>query len=415
MWNGVNLDVWESWAPTRPDGIEENGRTFQAYVSAGYAANGVVFAVILARMLLFSEAVFKYQRFNQGRPGDLFGDQSLAVLETPWPGGTTGDLLARMEQHASLGGNAFVVRPRGAQSVRIVRPDWMDILLGSNVDPETPGDQYDARVIGYVYHPGGRGRGTADGDLFLADEVAHYAPIPDPIAHARGMSWLTPVVQEITADGLMTRHKGKFFEHAATPNMLLKTDRVLNDKQRTRLLGALKARNEGIENAYKTLLLEGGVDATIVGHSFEQISFATTQAAGENRIAVAAGVPGIVAGLKEGLSAATYSNYAQAKRRFGDMTMRPLWRNVAGSLSVIVPPPKGARLWYDDRDIPALREDAKDAAEIHGMNATTVATLVSAGFTPESAVAAVTNGDLNLLRYGGAVSGQPALSPAATP
>jgi hypothetical protein len=44
--------------------------------------------------------------------------------------------------------------------------------------------------------------------------------------------------------------------------------------------------------------------------------------------------------------------------------MRPLWRNVAGSLANIVAVPPSAELWYDDRDIPFLQEDQQDAAVI---------------------------------------------------
>ena len=37
--------------------------------------------------------------------------------------------------------------------------------------------------------------------------------------------------------------------------------------------------------------------------------------------------------------------------------MRPLWRNVAGSLATVVNIPAGSVLWYDDRDIAFLQED----------------------------------------------------------
>jgi hypothetical protein len=48
--------------------------------------------------------------------------------------------------------------------------------------------------------------------------VAHWAPIPDPLAYYRGMSWLTPVIREIQADQSMTSHRQKFFEKGATVN-----------------------------------------------------------------------------------------------------------------------------------------------------------------------------------------------------
>jgi phage portal protein BeeE len=81
------------------------------------------------------------------------------------------------------------------------------------------------------------------------------------------------------------------------------------------------------------------------------------------------------------LQAATYSNYSQARRRFADGTMRPLWRNLCGSLERILNVPSGAQLWYDDRDIPALKEDIQDKAQERRENAIAANNLVSAGYT----------------------------------
>ena len=96
----------------------------------------------------------------------------------------------------------------------------------------------------------------------------------------------------------------------------------------------------------------------MVGNSFEQMGFTAVQAAGENRIAAAGGVPAIVAGLKEGLDAATYSNYGQAMRAMADLFARPQWRSAAACLSKLVDVPAGARLAVDVSGIAALRENS---------------------------------------------------------
>ena len=70
---------------------ESLGRDFTSLVSGAYQSNGVVFACMLVRQLLFSEARFQFQQMRSGRPGDLFGNADLGILETPWPGGTTGE------------------------------------------------------------------------------------------------------------------------------------------------------------------------------------------------------------------------------------------------------------------------------------------------------------------------------------
>jgi phage portal protein BeeE len=138
------------------------------------------------------------------------------------------------------------------------------------------------------------------------------------------------------------------------------------------------------------------------------VDFKAVQGAGETRIAAAAGVPPIVAGFSEGLESATYSNYAQARRRFADGTIHPLWQNASGSMETLLPPPgDDARLWYDADDIPFLREDEKDAAEITSTRATTVATLVREGFTPDSVAKFMqTSDDFRVLEHTGLFSVQ---------
>jgi hypothetical protein len=119
------------------------------------------------------------------------------------------------------------------------------------------------------------------------------------------------------------------------------------------------------------------------------MDFKVVQGHGETRIAAAAGVPPIIPGFSEGLASATYSNYGQALRRFSGLTMHPLWRSAAGSLQALVKTHPGSRLWYDPRDVEFLREDAQDLAEVQSTQAASISSHISAGFTPESAVAAV--------------------------
>jgi hypothetical protein len=164
----------------------------------------------------------------------------------------------------------------------------------------------------------------------------------------------------------------------------------------------------GIQNAYKTFYVAGGSDATVVGSNFEQMSFKTVQGAGETRIAAAGGMHPTIVGLSEGLQGSSLNagNFGAAKRLVADKTLRPLWRNFAGSMSSIVRVPGGSQLWYDDRDIPFLQEDVKDAAEIQKVQTASIRQLVDAGFTPESVIDAITSGDFERLKHSGLMSVQ---------
>lgn len=406
---GHTYAVTSSSQSSDRESVENN---FTSYVQSCYKSNGVVFATILSRLLLFCEARFQFQQMRGGRPGDLFGNADLAVLETPWPNGTTGELLARMEQDVSLAGNAYIVRE--GKRLRRLRPDWVEIILSAPPDVAVQSD-----VVGYLYTPGGP---YADGEsrVYLPEELAHWSPIPDPEAQYRGMSWLTPVILEIQADKATTRHKKKYFDNGASPKLSVAFKETVTQAQFKAFMAAFKDAHQGVDRAYETLFLGGGADVKTVGADLRQLDFKATQGAGETRITAAGGVPAVIVGLSEGLQAATYSNYGQARRKFGDHWARPQWRSVAAALSVLVKIPDGARLWYDDRDIAFLREDAKDQAEILSRLMLTIEAGVRGGFEPASVRDAVVSGDLTRLVHTGLYSvqlqppgsGQPAPQPA---
>jgi phage portal protein BeeE len=379
--------------------VEEIEHNFAGYVRAGYKANGPIFAIVLARLMLFTEARFQFRRLINGRPGDLFGGENgeLSLLERPWPNGTTGELLARMEQDASFAGNSYDVNE--GDRLRRLRPDWVSIVLSGD-----PDEEFDVDVLGYAYTPGGLGRGETK--IYLPEEVCHWSPIPDPESQYRGMSWLTPVIRELQADQAATDHKSAFFKNGASPRLVVSLKESVREEQFKKFVRAMADSTGGTDQAYKTMYLAGGADVTVAGADLRQLDFRATQGAGETRLCAAGGVPPIIVGLSEGLQAATYSNYASARRKFGDHWARPQWRSACAALASITEVPDGSELWYDDRDIAFLREDMKDAAVIRQTDAATINTLITAGFTAESAVNAVVNGDMTLLEHSGMVSVQ---------
>src|SRR5260370_26033477 len=86
----------------------------------------MVVGAILVRMALFWGAGFQFQAKDDKH---LFGNTSLAKLEEPFgPGTTTGELLVRMEQDASLAGQAYIWDPPGDDRLVRLRPDWVIIV-----------------------------------------------------------------------------------------------------------------------------------------------------------------------------------------------------------------------------------------------------------------------------------------------
>jgi hypothetical protein len=411
---GLGFDAGPFWS--RPEfftsgstGVRETiGSSFEDYIAKAYKANGIVFACIQARALPFSEARFMHQMMDGGKPADLVWSASLGLLERPWRNGTTGELLYRLEQDASLGGNSYWT-PRGDR-LRRMRPDWVTIVTGSEADPDASPYELDADILGYIYHPTVYVSGTRRPDpvLLTPDRVAHYSPTPDPEAQWKGMSWLTPVLREIEGDSAATEHKRNYFRNGTTSNVIVTYDKGIS-AETVRLYAAMFAEQyTGVDKAYKTIHLGGGSDIKTVGADLKQLDFKATQGAGETRVAAAAGVGAIIARFSEGMqgSSLNQGNYGAAKRQFADMTIRPLWRTACASLEHLAMGPQPSRLWMYTSDVEFLKEDRKDAAEITQVEAGSLRQLVEAGFTAESAVRAVTLQDMSLLVHTGKTSVQ---------
>jgi phage portal protein BeeE len=412
--------------------MEPSPQGFQGLAAQAFGGNGAVFACMAVRQLVFSAIRFQWQQMNAGRPAELFGNSALLSIERPWFGGTTQDLLSRMIQDADLSGNFYAVRdtpfPRiggDTTTYEIVRlrPDW---VMNARQARIIRGGHVGYQRLGIAYFEGGQGSGNTEPTVFQVGEFAHFAPYPDPLASWRGMSWLTPVVREIQSDGQMTTHKQKYFENGATPNLVIKYPANAREQDMKVVQKLFADRHTGVDNAYKTIHIGGGADITVVGANMDQINFKALQNAGETRIAAAAGIPPSIVGFGEGLSGSSLNegNYGAARRRLADGTAAPMWANAAGSLAPLIATQtalgsdyarytSGAiRLWYDARDVPFLREDETDEANIRQINAISIRQYIDAGFKPKSAVDAVSSGDLGRLQHSGLFSVQ--LQPPTT-
>jgi len=379
--------------------------SFEGFVWGMLYADGPVAAVEAYRLRVFGQAPLLYQDFVDGRPGDFFDDPALDQLREPWPGGNLSDLMKRSLIYGDFAGNSFGVDLD--DEIVLLRPDWVEIILEKR---DYRGGQVGWRQRGIMYYEGGLGVG--DGVAFLPGEYFHFVPgLPDPLATFRGMSWLTPLVREVQADKAASDHKVAFFENSASPNLAVSLPKEITPKQFEEFVEKMDAKHKGVQNTGRTLYTAGGADVTVIGANMQQMDFSSVQGRGETRVANAGGVPPVLLSFAEGMQGSSLNagNYTAAKRNFTDTTMRDLWSNKAGSLQKMDrfrPPRPKSRLWYVGRDIPFMHEDAQDLAQIQQTQASTVNSYITAGFKPDTAVAAVERDDLKLLEHTGLTSVQ---------
>jgi len=390
-----------------------------AAAQQAYSTNGVVAAVITARVMLLSEASFKLRNKVDK---SLYGTEDLRILEYPWPNGTAGDLWAAMEQDVSLAGNAFIWKP---EPDLLVRLPPAEVTIISELH-RGPAGTY-RRVIGYDWDPSrATGKQTQDAQSFTVDEVAHWTGLKvDPLANYRGMSWLTPVLRDIAADSGMTTYKSQYLDHG-TPIAAVKYPARLKPETIDAAVERLQAKYGGVGNAFKPLIFDQGADP-MMGSGLQELDFAAVQGAGAERICSAGQVDPIILGLR-GSNRTVGAAYADAMRRFADNWARPSWRSACASLQKLVPnmPPRGVELWFDTSDIAALQAAETERAQVTQVNAAALLVLRQAQATFDSARDAVTSGDLSQLVFdptaplGGQKLGSPAgggqvLTQAQTP
>jgi len=402
--NAYSLGLNQTWVASR---TREISATMPGYLAA-LRTCPPAYAAQMVRAVVLSQARFTFRNNRRSQtPGRLFSTSALAPLETPWPNGTTGELLSRMEWHAGLAGNAYVTS-RGGDRLRVLRPDWVAILYGSQQEPEDAPYALDSKLIGYAYCNGGFGLNRNKPESLLPEEVAHWSPLPDPEMAGLGMSWITPAVREIQGDRAATDHKLQFFANSATPNLVVKGVVAKDKDQFADIVDMMETKHAGVRNAYRTLYLTAGADATVVGTDLRQMDFAKTQGAGETRISMLSRVHPVILGASEGLSGSSLNagNFNAARRLWADSWIYPTLQDIASALAPLIKVPNDAELWTTTADMPILREDAKDAAEIEDLKAKTITKYVVEGFTPESAIAAVDGQDVKLLVHTGLISVQ---------
>src|SRR5262245_37918652 len=141
------------------EAVENN---FEGYVQGAYKSDGPVFACIVARMRVFSQARFLWCVDDDGQPGGLFDSPELLALRLrPAPNMTAVELLGMMEVDGSLAGNSYwtmaddagnLGASAGGPSRRIVRmrPDWVWIIIES---PSKDPYALDAKIVGFLYDP----------------------------------------------------------------------------------------------------------------------------------------------------------------------------------------------------------------------------------------------------------------------
>jgi HK97 family phage portal protein len=152
----------------------------------------------------------------------------------------------------------------------------------------------------------------------------------NPLDPYKGMGPTEAGALSIDSERYAQEWNRNFFANSAIPAMVLKTEQTLTDEQYTRLIEGWKARYQGIANAHKPAVLEGGLEIELLNKTQKELDFAAQQNVLRDQILAVFGVPKSLLGVVEDVNRA---NAEASEYVFAKYTLAPRMRFMATTLS----------------------------------------------------------------------------------
>lgn len=191
----------------------------------------------------------------------------LDLLDKPNAETTKAEFLYQLQSHKKLSGDAFVLKVRNNQQVvalRLLPPDKITLTL------QTPTPQDPAVVQNYRYQDNIAGQRI---DVtYEPRDIMHFKK-PNPNNQFRGLGAVEALADDIDLDNLTIETTKKFFINGAITNFVLTTEGKINDDQLKRLKAEMKSTYAGASNAYKAMILGGGLKPVDISYTNKEMQF----------------------------------------------------------------------------------------------------------------------------------------------
>lgn len=185
----------------------------------------------------------------------------LDLLDKPNPETVKTDAIYIIQSHKKLSGDAFWLKIRNGSQViglRSLPPD--KIIL--NLRPPTNNDP--TVIESYQY------KDSIDGHrvdiTYQPRDIIHFKK-PNPSNPFRGLGAVEALSETIDLDNLAQETTKKFYQNGAISNFVLSTENKITEEQLRRLKAEMKATYGGVDNAYKVMILGGGLEPKDISYS----------------------------------------------------------------------------------------------------------------------------------------------------
>jgi HK97 family phage portal protein len=311
-------------------------RDYAALSRMGYARNAIVFRAVR----LIAESIGGLSFLLYEGASELSAHPLLDLIARPNPRQDGAAFLESIASHLLLAGNAYVEvvgiagEADSHASVRelyALRPDRMKLVPGPDGWPQA----FDYTVAGQ----------TVRFDQSAALPPILHLTLFNPLDDYYGLSPLEAAACAVDTHNAAATWNKALLDNAARPSGALvyggPEGAVLSDAQFERLKKELADQYQGIGNAGRPMVLEGGLDWKAMSLTPKDMDFMEAKHAAAREIALAFGVPPMLLAIP---GDNTYSNYQEANRVFWRATVLPLAGRIGAALTQWLAPAFGAGL-----------------------------------------------------------------------
>lgn len=279
----------------------------------------------------------------------------LDLLDQPNTETTKSDSIYTIQSHKKLSGDAFWLKLRGAGgqvvALRTLPPDKVNLIL-RKPDEKDPTviqafnykDVIDGNKIDITYDP---------------KDIIHFKK-PNPNNPFRGLGAVEALADDIDLDNLTIETTKKFFTNGAITNFVLSTDAKINDDQLKRLRAELRSTNTGASNAYKAMILGGGLKPVDISYTNKEMQFLEQLAWYRDKIMIGFGNTKASLGLVDDVNRASHQGSIIEWQR---NTVRPDMESIVNTLNEFLVPEFGDNLVLGFCD-PVPEDHSDDIAEV---------------------------------------------------
>lgn len=200
------------------------------------------------------------------------------------------------------------------------------------------------------------------GQTVFRPEDVIFARDFNPNNYFKGIAPTEPLSKVIDIDWKGLCFNSAFFENSATLGLALSTDKSLSNEQRKRLEEWVKQHYKGHTKAFRTIVLEAGLEAKPIGSTHKDMDFIEQMKYTREETLGVWRVPKALFNITDDLNYATFVGQMKVFWLYGLM---PILRKLEDVLNkdLVQPYRKDLHCKFDIRNVPAFKEDFKDKVE----------------------------------------------------